>query len=178
MDYTPGVFKLNNFRYVSPGSNVIDENAIIPSTLAKELALYVVYYSPMQMAADLPKHYQSHYDAFKFIKQVPVIWEKKKIINSKIGEYVTIARKELNSEDWYLGSITNENKRNFTISLDFLKENRNYLATIYSDTKNTNWKNNQMEYHIKSIEVNKNSKLDIFLAAGGGTAIQFKEIIN
>ena len=178
MDYTPGVFKLNNFRYVSPGSNVIDENAIIPSTLAKELALYVVYYSPMQMAADLPKHYQSHYDAFEFIKQVPVIWEKKKIINSKIGEYVTIARKDINSEDWYLGSITNENKRNFTISLDFLKENRNYLATIYSDTKNTNWKNNQMEYHIKSIEVNKNSKLDIFLAAGGGTAIQFKEIIN
>ena len=132
----------------------------------------------MQMAADLPKHYQSHSDAFEFIKQVPVIWEKKKIINSKIGEYVTIARKELNSEDWYLGSISNENKRNFTISLDFLKENRNYLATIYSDTKNTNWKNNQMEYHIKSIEVNKNSKLDIFLAAGGGTAIQFKEIIN
>ena len=178
MDYTPGVFKLNNFRYVSPGSNIIDKNAIIPSTIAKELALYVVYYSPMQMAADLPNHYQSHPDAFKFIKKVPVIWEKKKIINSQIGEYVTIVRKDLNSEDWYLGSITNENERNFTISLDFLSENKKYLATIYSDTKNTNWEKNQMEYSINSIEVNKNSKLDLFLAAGGGSAVQFKEIVN
>ena len=178
MDYTPGVFKLNNFRYVTPGSNTIDKNAIIPSTIAKELALYIVYYSPMQMAADLPKHYQNHPDAFEFIKKVPVVWEKKKIINSKIGEYVTIVRKDLNSEDWYLGSITNENERYFNISLDFLNENKKYLATIYSDTKNTNWKKNQMEYSIKSIEVNKNSKLDLFLAAGGGSAVQFKEIVD
>ncbi len=178
MDYTPGVFKLNNFRYVTPGSNTIDKNAIIPSTIAKELALYVVYYSPMQMAADLPKHYQNHPDAFEFIKKVPVVWEKKKIINSKIGEYVTIVRKDLNSEDWYLGSITNENERYFNISLDFLNENKKYLATIYSDTKNTNWKKNQMEYSIKSIEVNKNSNLDLFLAKGGGGAVQFKEIVD
>ena len=178
MDYTPGVFKLNNFRYVTPGSNTIDKNAIIPSTIAKELALYIVYYSPMQMAADLPKHYQNHPDAFEFIKKVPVVWEKKKIINSKIGEYVTIVRKDLNSEDWYLGSITNENERYFNISLDFLNENKKYLATIYSDTKNTNWKKNQMEYSIKSIEVNKNSNLDLFLATGGGSAVQFKEIVD
>ena len=132
----------------------------------------------MQMAADLPKHYQNHPDAFEFIKKVPVVWEKKKIINSKIGEYVTIVRKDLNSEDWYLGSITNENERYFNISLDFLNENKKYLATIYSDTKNTNWKKNQMEYSIKSIEVNKNSKLDLFLATGGGSAVQFKEIVD
>ena len=132
MDYTPGVFKLNNFRYVTPGSNTIDKNAIIPSTIAKELALYIVYYSPMQMAADLPKHYQNHPDAFEFIKKVPVVWEKKKIINSKIGEYVTIVRKDLNSEDWYLGSITNENERYFNISLDFLNENKNiYYINLY-----------------------------------------------
>jgi len=178
MDYTPGVFKLNNFRYVTPGSNTIDKNAIIPSTIAKELALYIVYYSPMQMAADLPKHYQNHPDAFEFIKKVPVVWEKKKIINSKIGEYVTIVRKDLNSEDWYLGSITNENERYFNISLDFLNENKKYLATIYSDTKNSNWEKNQMEYSIKSIEVNKNSNLDLFLATGGGSAVQFKEIVD
>jgi len=138
----------------------------------------VVYYSPMQMAADLPKHYKNHPDAFEFIKKVPVIWEKKKIINSKIGEYVTIARKDLNSEDWYLGSITNENKRYFTISLDFLSENKKYLATIYSDTKDTNWEKNQMEYAINAIEVNKESMLDLFLAPGGGSAIQFKEIVE
>ena len=77
MDYTPGIFQLNNFRYVSPGSDEIDKNAIVPSTIAKELALYVVYYSPMQMAADLPKHYIKHPEAFEFIKSVPVEWSKK-----------------------------------------------------------------------------------------------------
>jgi len=176
MDYTPGVFQLNNFRYTQPGSNIIDERAIVPSTIAKELALYVVYYSPMQMAADLPKHYTKHPEAFKFIKNVPVNWEKKKIINGEIGEYLTIARKDIKSGDWFIGSITNEKERNFSISLEFLNDKKKYSASIYSDAKKTNWKTNQMEYKIHSEEVNNKSILPIYLAPGGGSAIHLKKI--
>ncbi len=178
MDYTPGVFQLNNFRYTNPESNIIDKKAIIPSTIAKELALYVVYYSPMQMAADLPEHYMKHPDAFDFIKNVPVDWDNKIIINSKIGEYVSIARKDMNSGDWYFGSITNEKERNFSVSLSFLDDDKKYLATIYSDSNDTNWKNNPMEYKIYSKEVDGKTKLDLFLAPGGGNAIRFQEIID
>jgi len=176
MDYTPGIFQLNNFRFNSPGSKEIDKGAIVPSTIAKELGLYVVYYSPMQMAADLPRHYKKHMDAFQFIKNVPVNWEKKKILNSKISKYVSIARKDINSDNWYLGGITDEKERNFTFKLDFLDKNKNYLATIYSDTQNTHWKKNPMEYEIKKIRVDQKSNLDIYMAPGGGFAIEIEKI--
>ena len=120
MDYTPGVFQLNNFRYTEPGSGIIDKDAIIPSTIAKELALYVVYYSPMQMAADLPRHYKKHPEAFEFIKAVPVDWSDKVILNSEISQYVTVARKDKNSGNWFVGGITDENDRTFQLDLSFL----------------------------------------------------------
>ena len=176
MDYTPGIFQLNNFRFTSPGSNEIDKEAIVPSTIAKELALYVVYYSPMQMAADLPKHYKKHLDAFQFIKNVPVNWDKKLILNSKISEYVTIARKDSNSGNWYIGSITDEKERNFDLNLNFLDKNKSYEATVYSDTNNTHWKNNPMEYQIKTIEVDNKSIINMYVAPGGGFAIEIKEL--
>jgi len=178
MDYTPGIFQLNNFRYDSPDSKIIDKGAIVPSTLAKELALYVVYYSPMQMAADLPKHYEKHLDAFEFIKNVPVDWSERVIINSGISEYVTIARKDKMSGNWYVGGITDEKERNFIIDFSFLDDDKEYEMTIYSDTYNTHWKDNPMEYEIKSKTVNSEDNTNIYLAPGGGFAFEFKEIIK
>ncbi|MDG2396521.1 MAG: glycoside hydrolase family 97 protein [Flavobacteriaceae bacterium] len=172
MDYTPGIFQLNKFRFIAPGTNELDYNAIVPSTIAKELALYVAYYSPMQMAADLPKHYKKHPRAFEFIKKVPVNWESKLILNSKISEYLTIARKDINSENWYIGGITDEKQREFYLKLDFLNPKHEYLAKIYQDTKKTHWKKNPMEYEIKEIKINNESTIPIYLAPGGGFAIE------
>ena len=174
MDYTPGIFQLNNFRYTEPGSGEIDKNAIVPSTIAKELALYVVYYSPMQMAADLPEHYMKHLDAFEFIKKVPVDWSKKVIINSEISEYVTIARKDKNSDNWYIGGITDEKERNFDLGLGFLELGETYTLKIYKDKNTTHWKNNPMEYEIDEIQlkINETTTIPIYLAPGGGFAIE------
>ena len=174
MDYTPGIFQLNNFRYTEPGSGEIDKNAIVPSTIAKELALYVVYYSPMQMAADLPEHYMKHLDAFEFIKKVPVDWSKKVIINSEISEYVTIARKDKNSDNWYIGGITDEKERNFDLGLGFLEFGETYTLKIYKDKNTTHWKNNPMEYEIDEIQlkIDETTTIPIYLAPGGGFAIE------
>ena len=172
MDYTPGIFQLNNFRYANPGSGKIDKNAIVPSTIAKELALYVVYYSPMQMAADLPSHYKKHLEAFEFIKNVPVNWENKIIINSKISEYLTIARKDIDSDNWYIGSITDEKSRSLKLKLDFLDDDSNYSAKIYKDSEKTHWKNNPMEYEIETVNLNNKSEIEVYLAPGGGIAIE------
>ena len=178
MDYTPGIFQLNNFRYDSPDSKIIDKGAIVPSTLAKELALYVVYYSPMQMAADLPKHYEKHLDAFEFIKNVPVDWSERIILNSSMSEYVTIARKDKNSNNWYIGGITDEKERNFVIDFSFLDDNMDYKITIYTDTKNTHWKDNPMEYEIKNDIITSKDNINIYLAPGGGFAFEIKEVTN
>ena len=172
MDYTPGVFQLNNFRYDSPETKNIDKGAIVPSTIGKELALYVVYYSPMQMAADLPKHYSKHMDAFSFIKNVPVDWSERKILNSEFREYVSMARKDKNSENWYVGGITNENERKLKIDFSFLESGKEYTMKMYLDTQNTHWKENPMEYQISERAVSSNDNIDIYLAPGGGFAIE------
>ena len=178
MDYTPGIFQLKNFRFDSPGSDKIDKNAVVPSTITKELALYVVYYSPMQMAADLPKHYEKHPEAFEFIKDVPVEWSERKIINSKISEFITIARKDKYSDNWYMGGISDERERNFTIDLTFLEKNQKYNFRIFKDTKSTHWESNPMEYEIeeKIIKIDSNSSLSIHLAPGGGFAVEMIKI--
>ena len=178
MDYTPGIFQLNNFRFTEPGSGLIDENAIIPSTIAKELALYVVYYSPMQMAADLPEHYMMHPEAFEFIKDVPVDWSDKVVLNSKISEYVTIARKDKNSENWFVGGITDENDRKFDIDLDFLEIDSTYNFKIFKDKPNTHWKDNPMGYEIEqfNLKIESDSSTEIYVAPGGGFAIQIEKI--
>ena len=178
MDYTPGVFQLNNFRYTEPGSGIIDKDAIIPSTIAKELALYVVYYSPMQMAADLPRHYKKHPEAFEFIKAVPVDWSDKVVLNSEISQYVTVARKDKNSENWFVGGITDEKDRTFELDLSFLDVGHNYKFKIFKDKTNTHWKENPMEYEIDQfdLKIKNDSSTEIYIAPGGGFAMQIEKI--
>ena len=172
MDYTPGIFKLNNFRYISPDNRVIDKNAIVPSTITKELALYVVLYSPMQMAADLPDHYLAHPKAFEFIKDVPVDWSERKVIDSEIGDHLIIARKDKYSENWYAGGITNENERTISFDFSFLDKNKSYKLNLFSDSADTHWRDNPMEYNTSNQEIDSDSKLEIRMAPGGGFAME------
>jgi len=166
MDYTPGLFKIKGYSDV-PGRQ-------IHTTLTKQLALYITMYSPLQMAADMPENYEKHMDAFQFIKDVPVDWDDTKVIEAEPGEYITIARKQKNAGNWYLGAITNQNARKTTIDLGFLDKGKKYTATIYADADNADWKNNPEAYVIKQIEVTAETKLNLQLAPGGGTAISIK----
>ena len=111
----------------------------IQSTLAKQLALYVVIYSPIQMAADLPEHYAQHMDAFRFIEDVPTDWDRTLVPNGEVGDYATIVRKDRNSDDWYLGSVTDENARTLEVKLDFLEPGRRYEAQVYRDGDGADW---------------------------------------
>jgi len=166
MDYTPGIFKIQGYSNV-PGRQV-------HTTLAKQLALYVTLYSPLQMAADLPENYETHKDAFQFIKEVPVDWDDTKIIEAEPGDYITIARKEKGKSNWFIGAITDENSHTTTIDLQFLDANKKYRATIYKDADNANWKTNPMAYTIQQQTVDQHAKLEIKLAPGGGAAISIK----
>ncbi|WCO01255.1 glycoside hydrolase family 97 protein [Psychroserpens ponticola] len=163
IDYTPGIFniKFDEFK---------KENQV-NTTLAQQLALYVVIYSPIQMAADLIEHYEANLEPLKFIKDVGVDWSETKVLNGEVGDYVTIARKERLTDDWFLGSITDENARTFEISLDFLDDNQDYIATVYKDGKHAHWDTNPLDIKIETITVNSRSKLTLELAEGGGTAI-------
>jgi alpha-glucosidase len=162
MDYTPGVF---NFNIPHPVARV-------QSTIANQLALYVVLYSPLQMACDLPENYEKNPKALQFIKDVVTDWDKTVVLNAAIGEYVTIARKDRNSENWYIGSITNEMPRDFKIKLDFLTPGAKYTAQIYADGKKADYKSNPTDIAIREMNVNANTILDIKLAAAGGQAIR------
>jgi len=164
MDYTPGIFKLRNYAQGAPERQM-------HSTLAKQLALYVTMYSPLQMAADLPENYEAHLDAFQFIKDVPLDWDDTKIIEAEPGDYITIARKQKGSANWYIGAITDENSRLASIPLQFLDKGKKYVATIYRDGDNADWKTNPEAYKIEQFIVNKNTKLKCKLANGGGVAI-------
>ncbi|MEO6705962.1 MAG: glycoside hydrolase family 97 protein [Ginsengibacter sp.] len=164
MDYTPGIFKLKGYNSSAPERQM-------HSTLAKQLALYVTIYSPLQMAADLPENYEAHMDAFQFIKDVPVDWDDTKVIEAEPGDYVTIARKEKGKPNWFIGTITDENSRTTTIPLSFLDNKTQYIATIYEDAADADWKNNPAAYTIKKSIVNNKDQLTIKLAKGGGAAI-------
>ena len=168
MDYTPGIFEIK--------MNVYDAKKTeqVHTTLAKQLALYVTMYSPLQMAADLPENYEKYLDAFQFIKDVAVDWQESKYLEAEPGDYLTIARKEKSGERWFLGSITDENARKTEIKLDFLSSNKKYKAIIYQDSKTADWKNNPISYEIKTIVVTSKSKINLSLASGGGTAISFE----
>ena len=172
MDYTPGIFNIKEYRYNSPSDRQINTNHHIPSTIAKELALYVVIYAPVQMAADLPENYEGH-PAFQFILDVPTDWEKTIVLNGEIGQYITTVRKDVNSEDWYLGSITNESNRELSINLSFLTPGIQYKATVYKDPTNGGWQANPEEVVIESIVVEKNDVYKLSLMPGGGQAIRF-----
>ena len=167
MDYTPGIFEIKMSHYDATKKEQVH------TTLAKQLALYVTIYSPLQMAADLPENYERYSDAFQFIKDVGVDWDKTKILEAEPGDFVTIARKTKGKESWFLGAITDENQRSTEISLNFLTPGKKYKATIYQDGKDAHWEKNPKSYSIKTIEVTSKSKLKLNLAAGGGTAISF-----
>lgn len=169
MDYTPGIFEGDLSIY---GSN----NAKLSSTLTKQLALYVTMYSPLQMAADLIENYERYPDAFQFIKDVAVDWDHTYILEAEPGDYITIARKAKGKNEWYIGSITDENARNASIDLSFLPKGEKYLATIYADGKDADWQANPKSYTIYNKTVDSNTNLKLKLAPGGGVAISIKEI--
>ncbi len=166
MDFTPGIFDLNEEQ----GFN----NRKVHTTLAKQLAYYVTLYSPIQMLADLPDNYVDH-PAFQFLSDVPGDWEDTQVLNGEIGEYLTTVRKDRNSDDWYLGSMTNKDGRELTLNLEFLGEG-NYEAQIYADAPGISWENNPEEVVNSKQEVNINSTLELKLAPGGGAAIRFKKL--
>lgn len=160
LDYTPGLFNLNGTARK------------VHTTLAKQLAFYVTMYSPMQMVADLPEHYDGKLDAFEFIKDVPVNWETTIPLDGQIGKFYVVARKDRSSEDWYVGGVTNEEERSVTIDLNFLAEHRNYQAVIYRDSESAHWDTNPEAYQIERGNVTNGDKLDIHMAPGGGFAIK------
>jgi alpha-glucosidase len=165
MDFTPGIFDLL-FEEARP-------NYRVNTTLAKQLALYVVLYSPLHMAADLPENYEDQ-PAFQFILDVPVDWQHTKVLHAKIGDYITIARQDRNSEDWYIGSITDQEDRALELPLGFLEPGKKYVAEIYRDGKSANWKSNPYDIEIKKELVDKETTLSLRLAPGGGQAIRFR----
>ena len=175
MDYTPGIFNLKDYRYNSPEDRTINTSHHIPSTISKELALYIVIYAPVQMAADLPSHYEGH-PAFQFILDVPTDWENTITLNGQIGEYITVVRKDINSEDWYMGSITNDNERQILVDLSFLNDNTDYKATIYRDPIDGGWEIKPEEVEISEQFFNRNDQYLIILPSGGGQAIRFSPV--
>jgi len=162
-DYTPGNF---NFDYKTPSG------AKVQTTLANQLALYVIIFSPLQMASDLPENYEGKPE-FQFVKDVPCTWSDTKVLDSKIGEYTTIARKDWEEKNWYLGSITNRNARDLKVALSFLDKDKEYEAEIYADGPGANYKTNPYPVIISKQKVNNKTVLNIKLAAGGGTAVKF-----
>jgi hypothetical protein len=170
MDYTPGIFEIKMSYY--------DKNKTeqVHTTLAKQLALYVTMYSPIQMAADLLENYEKYPDAFQFIKDVAVDWDDTKILQAEPGDYLTITRKAKGKQSWFLGAITDENARKSEIKLDFLTKGQKYKAVIYEDAKDADWQKNPIAYTIRTVVVTNKSKINLNLAAGGGTAISFEPI--
>ena len=170
MDYTPGILE-TEVKNVNPNNT-----SQVRSTLAKQLALYVTMYSPLQMAADLPENYERFADAFQFIKDVPVDWQESVYLEAEPGRYITVARKDKHSDNWYIGNTSNENGHTSELLLNFLDKNKKYEATIYADAKNADWQTNPKAYTITKQKVNAKTKLKLIAAKGGGYAISIKEI--
>jgi alpha-glucosidase len=173
MDYTPGIFNLAPFGLAA-------ENRV-QSTLAKELALYVVIYSPIQMAADLIENYLEKdgttlKPGFQFIMDVPTDWEVSRALAGEVGDFAVIARQQRNSGDWFLGAITDERSRELTIPLDFLARGKKYEAQIYRDGPNAEWKTNPYDMVIEKKTVRSTDRLKFTLATSGGVAIRFKAL--
>jgi glucan 1,4-alpha-glucosidase len=164
MDYTPGIFKMKGYHANVPTRQM-------HTTLCKQLALYVTLYSPLQMVADLPENYDLHKDAFQFIRDVTTDWDDTHIIAAEPGDYIYIARKEKGSPKWFVGAITDENKRTADLPLTFLDKGNKYIATIYRDAANADWKDNPEAYTIEKFIVDSDTRLRIELAKGGGAAI-------
>ena len=170
MDYTPGIFEMDCTK-MNPNNH-----SKVRSTLARQLALYVTMYSPLQMAADIPENYERFMDAFQFIKDVPVDWEKTIYLEAEPGDYLTIARKEKGKDNWFIGCTADENGHDSELSFDFLEPGKKYMATIYADTKDASWDKNPQAYTITQKNLTNKSKLKLHAASGGGYAISIKEM--
>jgi alpha-glucosidase len=170
MDFTPGIFDILR-EHTGPRRQPWESR--VRTTLAKQLALYVVLYSPLQMAADLPENYERQ-PAFQFIRDVAVDWDTTRVLAGKIGDYVIVARRERNGPTWYLGAITDEEGRTFDIPLSFLTRGRKYVAEIYADGPKANWLTNPLPVTISTRPVDATTRLHIVLAPGGGQAIRIR----
>lgn len=170
MDYTPGIFEVKMSAY-DP-----NKKEQVHTTLAKQLALYVTMYSPLQMAADLLENYERYPDAFQFIKDVALDWDNSIYLEAEPGDYLTVVRKTKGKETWFLGAVTDENARRSTIALDFLPKGQKFKATVYEDAPDAHWEKNPKAYKIRKVEVTSKSKINLILAPGGGTAISFEPL--
>jgi len=170
MDYTPGIFEMDISK-LNPNNN-----SHVNSTIANQLALYVTMYSPLQMAADLPEHYEQFMDAFQFIKDVAIDWDESLYLEAEPGHYITVARKEKGSNNWFVGNVNGNNSRTSNIKLNFLEKGKKYMATIYADAKDAHYKTNPQAYTIKTKKVTSMSKLSQLSVPGGGYAISIKEV--
>lgn len=170
MDYTPGIFEQDVSQY-NP-----DNNSWVNTTIARQLALYVTMYSPLQMAADLPETYNKYLDALQFIKDVPVDWDDTKVLEAEPGDFITYARKEKGTGNWFVGRTNDEEPRVSSIKFDFLEPGKKYVATIYSDQKDAHYKKNPKAYEIKKYVVTSKSNLSQKCAPGGGYAISIFEV--
>ncbi|MEM1053266.1 MAG: glycoside hydrolase family 97 catalytic domain-containing protein, partial [Pseudomonadota bacterium] len=175
MDFTPGIFDLrpNEKPPLREDMPRGDPSNRPQTTLAKQLALYVVLYSPLQMAADLPENYEARMDAFQFIKDVEADWEESVAIAGEIGEYVAIARKGRARGEWFLGAVTDAKERTLTLPLSFLEKGKNYIAQVYRDGKEAHWDTNPYAIVIEEIEVTGGGTFAVELASSGGVAVRF-----
>lgn len=171
MDFTPGIFRMKITDF-APGGQGRQKRATIPN----QLALYLTMYSPLQMAADMPEHYQKHMDAFQFIKDVPVDWSKSVYLDAEPGEFIVVARKDKGSDAWYVGGVTDENVRDYTLDYNFLPLGKTYEATIYADAPDGDGFDNPEVYTITTKTVDSTSKDKIHMARGGGFAISIKPV--
>ncbi len=169
MDYTPGIFRMKMSTY-----DPQKKDMMVHTTLTKQLALYLTMYSPLQMAADLIQNYEARPDAFQFIRDVAVDWDNSWYLEAEPGDYITVARKAKGKDEWFVGAITDENGRMATASLNFLPEKTKYVATLYTDAPDADWKTNPESYTISKCLVDKNTVLKIKLAPGGGAAISIR----
>ncbi|KFF20760.1 glycoside hydrolase family 97 protein [Chryseobacterium sp. JM1] len=170
MDYTPGIFQ-TKLDYYFPG-----DKRFVKTTLAKQLALYVTMYMPLQMAADLPENYKKHMDAFQFIKDVAADWDDTKILSAEPGDYVITARKAKGTENWFVGGITDENKREYTVDFSFLDKGKKYEVTVYEDGKDADYIDNPQSYNIYKKQITSKSKLNFKMARSGGFAVSVKPV--
>lgn len=171
MDYTPGIFDIVRDR--STGTAQRPDQPRVRTTLAKQLALYVVLYSPLQMAADLPENYEGQ-PAFQFIRDVAVDWDTTRVLDGRIGDYVAVARRERGGQTWFLGAITDEEARTLDVPLSFLTPGRRYVADIYADGPHADWLTNPLPVTITGRQVTAATRLRIVLAPGGGQAIRIR----
>ena len=170
MDYTPGIFEMNISSFSPTNKSHVN------STLVNQLALYVTLYSPLQMAADFPEHYNKFADAFQFIKDVAIDWDESKYLEAEPGDYITVARKAKGTNNWFIGNVNGETPRTSKIKLDFLDKGKTYEATIYADAKDAHYKTNPQAYTIRKVKVNSKSQLSQYAAPGGGYAVSIVEI--